>query len=128
MGLTGKVAFITGASRGVGKSVALALARAGCDVVVASKTTAGSERLPGSIFDTAAEIERLGRRALPIQLDVRDDAQVERAVKEALDRLGRVDLLVNNAGALHWRTMRETPPKRFDLVMGVNARGAYVCS
>lgn len=128
MKFKGKVAFITGASRGVGRSVALALAREGCDVVCAAKSTESSERLPGSIFETAAEVERLGARGLPVQLDVRDEAQVERAVKEALDRLGRVDFLVNNAGALHWHGMSETPLKRFDLVMGVNARGAFACS
>lgn len=125
MKLKDRVAFITGASRGVGKSVALALAREGCDIVVAAKTVEADARLPGTIGETAAEVERLGRRALPIQLDVRDDAAVERAAQQALDKLGRVDFLVNNAGALHWRPLTETPMKRFDLVMGVNARGAF---
>jgi citronellol/citronellal dehydrogenase len=120
-----RVAFITGASRGVGKCLALALAREGCDVVVAAKTVDADARLPGTIGETAAEIEKLGRRALPIQLDVRDDAMVERAAAEALAKMGRIDFLVNNAGALHWRPMTETPMKRFDLVMGVNARGSF---
>ena len=120
-----RVAFITGASRGVGKCLALALAREGCDVVCAAKTVEADARLPGTIGETAAEVEKLGRRALALRLDVRDDAAVERAVKEALDKMGRVDFLVNNAGALHWRTMTETPMKRFDLVMGVNARASF---
>jgi len=124
----GKVAFVTGASRGVGKALALRLADEGCDVVVAAKTAEAGGKLPGTIFDTAQEIEAHGRRALPIQLDVRDDAAVEAAVKQALDRLGRVDFLVNNAGALFWRPLAETPMKRFDLVMGVNARGAFACT
>lgn len=128
MRFEGKVAFVTGASRGVGKCIALALAREGCDVVIAAKTVKDNEFLPGTIGDTAAEVERLGRKALAVQLDVRDDAAVERAVKQALDRFGRVDFLVNNAGALHWRPMTESPMKRFDLVMGVNARGAYACT
>jgi citronellol/citronellal dehydrogenase len=123
-----RVAFITGASRGVGKCVALALAREGCDIVVAAKTVADSARLPGTIHDAAAEVEKLGRRALAVQVDVRDEASVERGVKAALDKLGRIDFLVNNAGALHWRSMLETPMKRFDLVMEVNARGAFACT
>ena len=121
----GKVAFVTGASRGVGKALALALARAGCDVVIASKTVTPDPRLPGTIGETAREVEALGRRALPIAVDVRDDAAVERAVKAALDQLGRVDFLVNNAGALFWRALADTPLKRFDLVVGVNVRGSF---
>jgi citronellol/citronellal dehydrogenase len=124
----GKVAFVTGASRGVGKAIALELARAGCDVVIASRTTAPDPRLPGTIGDTAREVEALGRRALPIAVDVRDDAAVERAVKAALDQMGRVDFLVNNAGALFWKPLADTPLKRFDLVMAVNARGAFACA
>jgi citronellol/citronellal dehydrogenase len=122
-----KVAFITGASRGVGKSLALALAREGCDIIAAAKTAEPDPRLPGTIYDTAREVEALGRRALPVVLDVRDDASVERGVKDALAKLGRVDFLLNNAGALHWKPMTGTPLKRFDLVMGVNARGAFSC-
>jgi citronellol/citronellal dehydrogenase len=123
-----RVAFITGASRGVGKQIALALAQEGCDVVVAAKTAAPDPRLPGTIHETAAEVVALGRRALAVPLDVRDDAAVERAVKQALDHFGRIDYLVNNAGALNVRPMTETPMKRFDLVMGVNARGAFSCT
>lgn len=125
MSFAGKVAFVTGASRGVGKCVALALAREGCDVVVAAKTEQANPGLPGTIHDTAREIEKLGRRALAVKVDVRDDVAVERAVKLALDGLGRIDFLVNNAGALHWRPLADTPMRRFDLVMGVNARAAF---
>src|SRR5688572_27946322 len=128
MKFKGKVAFVTGASRGVGKCIALALAREGCDIVVAAKTVEADARLPGTIHEAAAEVEKLGRRALAVRMDVRDDAQVERGVKEALDKMGRVDFLVNNAGALHWKPMTETSMKRFDLVMGVNARGAFGCT
>jgi citronellol/citronellal dehydrogenase len=128
MSFLGKVAFITGASRGVGKAIALELARAGCDIVVASRTTTPDPRLPGTIGDTAREIEALGRRALPVAVDVRDDAAIERALKSALDQLGRIDFLVNNAGALFWRPLTDTPLKKFDLVMGVNARAAFACA
>ncbi|MBI4616881.1 MAG: SDR family oxidoreductase [Planctomycetes bacterium] len=128
MRFEGRVVFVTGASRGIGKCVALTLAREGCDVVVAAKTVESSPRSPGSIGDVAAEVEKLGRRALPVELDVRDESSVERGVKTALDRFGRIDFLVNNAGALHWHPVTATPMKRFDLVMGVNVRGAFACT
>jgi citronellol/citronellal dehydrogenase len=123
-----RVAFVTGASRGVGRALALRLAEEGCDVVVAAKTAAPHPRLPGTIQETAREIEERGRRAIALPLDVRDDTAVERAVKSALDHFGRIDFLVNNAGALHWHPVAETPLKRFDLVMGVNVRGTFACT
>jgi citronellol/citronellal dehydrogenase len=123
-----RVALVTGASRGVGKALALRLAAEGCDVVVAAKTVAPDPKLPGTIHETAREIEALGRRALAVQLDVRDDAAVERVVAEALARWGRIDFLVNNAAALYWRPVAETEMKRFDLVMSVNVRGAFACT
>jgi citronellol/citronellal dehydrogenase len=123
-----RVAFVTGASRGVGRALALRLADEGCDVVVAAKTAAPHPRLPGTIHETARDIEARGRRALALPLDVRDDVAVEHAVKAALDAFGRIDFLVNNAGALHWQPVAETPLKRFDLVMGVNARGTFACT
>ena len=126
--LAGKVAFVTGASRGVGKCIALALAREGCDVVVAAKTVEADARLPGTIHEAAAEVEKLGRRALAVRVDVREESTIERGVAAAIERFGRIDFLVNNAGALHWRAMTESPLKKFDLVMGVNARGAYACT
>lgn len=128
MDFDGRVAFITGASRGIGKCIALKLAREGCDVVIAAKSTESTEQLPGSINHTAAEVEKLGRRALPVSVDVRDDQAVEEAVSKAMDEFGRIDFLINNAGALHWRKLLDTPMKRFDLVMGVNARGAFSCT
>src|SRR5436305_3829430 len=126
--LTDRVAIVTGASRGIGRAIALGLARAGCAVVVAAKTTESSEKLPGSIFSVAAEVEALGAQALAVQVDVRDEAQIEALAARTLERFGRVDLLVNNAGALHWQSLLETPAKRFDLVMGVNARAAFLCA
>jgi len=128
MGFEGRVAFITGASRGVGKTLAIALARAGCDIAVAARSTESTERLPGSIHDTARAVEAEGRRALPLRVDVRDDQQVDEAIARTVDELGRIDFLINNAGALHWRSLLETPMSRFDLVMGVNLRGAFACT
>jgi citronellol/citronellal dehydrogenase len=94
---------------------------------VAAKSTASTDKLPGSIHSVAAEVESLGAQALPVQVDVRDEGQIESMAKATLDRFGRVDLLVNNAGALFWQPVLDTPAKRFDLVMGVNARAAFLC-
>jgi citronellol/citronellal dehydrogenase len=128
MRFDGKVAFITGASRGVGRCIALALAREGADIVVAAKTVEPNPRLPGTIHTTAAEVEALRRRALPVQVDVRDENAVAAAVRATLDRFGRIDILVNNAGALFWQPVADTPMARFDRVMGVNVRGAFACT
>jgi citronellol/citronellal dehydrogenase len=126
--LDGGVAIITGASRGIGRALALGLARAGCRVVIAAKSTESRDNLPGSIYTVAAEVEALGGQALPLQVDVRDDAQLEAMVTRTLDCFGRVDVLINNAGALHWQGILDTPAKRFDLVLAVNARAAFLAS
>src|SRR5260221_1289911 len=99
--LNGRVAIITGSSRGIGRAIALGLAREGCDVVIAAKSTESTEKLPGSIFSVSAEAEALGVRALPVQVDLRDADQIEAMAATTLARFGRIDLLVNNAGALH---------------------------
>ena len=126
--LTGKVAVITGASRGIGKCLALECARAGADVVVAAKSEKSRDKLPGSIHETAAEVEALGRRALAVRTNVREVEDLENLISTALAEMGRIDILINNAGALHWRPMVDTPAKRYDLMMEVNARAAYVAS
>src|SRR5438105_3565147 len=126
--LQGKTAIITGASRGIGRALALGLARAGCAVVIAAKSTESTEKLPGSIFTVAAEVEALGAQALPVQVDVRQPEQIVALVAQTRARFGCIDILVNNAGALWWQPLLDTPPKRFDLVMGVNARAAFLCS
>jgi citronellol/citronellal dehydrogenase len=123
----GQVAIITGASRGIGRAIALGLARNGWHVVIAAKSTTSTEKLPGSIFTVAAEVEALGAQALPVAVDVRDADQIDNLTARTLERFGRIDLLVNNAGALHWASLLETPAKRFDLVMGVNARASFLC-
>jgi citronellol/citronellal dehydrogenase len=126
--LAGKVAIVTGASRGIGRALALGLGRAGCHVVIAAKSTTSTERLPGSVFTVAAEVEALGAQALPIAVDVRDEAQIEGLATRSREHFGRIDILVNNAGALWWKPVQETPAKRFDLVMDVNARAAFLCA
>lgn len=129
MRLKDRVVFITGASRGIGRAVALACAREGAHVVVAAKTeVADNPRLPGTIHDVAREAAALGVEALAVKLDVRDDAACDAAVARAIERFGRIDALVNNAGALWWADVVETPVKKFDLIMGINVRAAFVLS
>jgi len=123
-----RVASITGASRGIGQAIALGLARHGCHIVVAAKSVESTERLPGSIHTVAKELEALGVSALPIQVDVRAADQIEAMTAQTMQRFGRIDILINNAGALWWKPVLETPAKRFDLVMGVNARAAFFAS
>lgn len=120
-----KVAFITGATRGIGKACALRLAREGWDIVVAARSVEEDPRLPGTIHTAAAEIAQYGTDVLPVACNVRDAEQIQQAARIALDRFGRVDAVINNAGALWWRRMDETPVKRFDTLVGVNVRGTY---
>lgn len=126
--LTGQVALITGASRGIGKVIALALAEAGADIVVAAKSEKSRESLPGSIHETADEVRALGRRALAVKTNVRNTEEVEAMVAAALEEFGRIDILLNNAGAMFWRPVALTPPKRFDLMMEVNVRASYLAT
>jgi citronellol/citronellal dehydrogenase len=127
MRLKDRVVFITGASRGIGRAVALACAREGADIVVAAKSEVESNpRLPGTIHSVAKEVEELCRRALPIKLDVRDADACEAAVAQAAAHFGRLDVLVNNAGALWWADVTGTPAKKFDLVMSINVRASFV--
>jgi citronellol/citronellal dehydrogenase len=126
--LSGRVAIVTGASRGIGKAIALRLAREGADVVIAAKSETSTAKLPGSIHDTADEIRALGRRALPVQTDVRSEEAIQNTVAKTIEEFGRVDILINNAGAIWTQRIIDTPPKRFDLMIGVNVRAAYIGS
>ncbi|QDG51099.1 SDR family NAD(P)-dependent oxidoreductase [Persicimonas caeni] len=126
--LDGQVAFITGSTRGIGREIAIALAKRGCNIVVTGKTDEPRDDVPGTIYTTAEEVEEAGAEALPLKLDVRYDDQIEDAINQTVDKWGRLDILINNAGAIHLKSVLETPPKRFDLLMGVNARAAYACS
>jgi citronellol/citronellal dehydrogenase len=126
--LKGKTLFITGASRGIGKAIALRAAADGANVAIAAKTAEPHPKLPGTIFSAAEEIEAAGGRALPLQVDIRDESQVQAAVAKTAETFGGIDILVNNASAISLTGTLETPVKRFDLMWGVNARGTYVCS
>jgi citronellol/citronellal dehydrogenase len=126
--LANKVAVITGASRGIGRQVALTFARAGADIVIAAKSDAENPKIPGTIFTVAEEIRALGRRALPLKVDVRSDEDVEQMVARTMQEFGRIDILVNNAGALWWQPVAETPMKRYDLINDINSRGSFACT
>mmetsp|Transcript_16675 Transcript_16675/g.18882 ORF Transcript_16675/g.18882 Transcript_16675/m.18882 type:complete len:301 (+) Transcript_16675:93-995(+) len=125
MNLAGRVALVTGSSRGIGRECILALARKGCNVVVAAKSVEDAPNLPGTIFSVAKEAEALGVKALPLQMDLRDEKQIKTAVDQAVSSFGRVDILVNNASALWWQDIGDTPMKKFDLINSINARGAF---
>jgi citronellol/citronellal dehydrogenase len=126
--LKGKTLFITGASRGIGREIALRAARDGANVAVAAKTAEPHPKLAGTIHSVAEEIEKAGGKALAIQLDVRDDAAIADAVKRTAEAFGGIDILVNNASAISLTPTMATPAKRFDLMLGVNARGTFLCS
>ncbi len=123
--LRGRVAIVTGSSRGIGRAVALRLAAAGCDLCVTAKSTAPTPHLPGSIYETRDAVIALGRRAIAVPCDVRHDEEVDAMVQATLDAFGRIDILINNAGALWWKDVLDTPMNRFDLVLDVNARAAF---
>ena len=128
MGLSNQTIFITGASRGIGRSIALRCARDGANIVIAAKTSDPNPKLPGTIHSAAAEIEAAGGHALALQTDIRDEASVLAAVEQAVARFGGIDILVNNASAISLTPTTATPIKRFDLMFGVNVRGTYLCT
>ena len=126
--LHGRVAIVTGSSRGIGRAMVLRLAREGASVVVTGKSESGTDRLPGSIHTVVDEVERAGGTALAVRVDVRNDDEVKAMVDTTVDRFGRIDILVNNAGALWWQPILQTPPKRYDLMWQINVRHAYLCA
>jgi len=123
--LSTKVAFITGGSRGIGKAIANKLASEGWSIVIAAKTVEPHPKLEGTIYTAQAEVEKHGGEVLAVQCDVTDEASIAAAADATLSRFGRIDAVINNAGALWWKNMDETPTRRFDMVMNVNARGSY---
>ena len=127
-GLKGKTLFITGASRGIGREIALRCARDGANIVVTAKTAEPHASLPGTIHSVAAEVDAAGGKALALQLDVRDEAAIAAAVSEAVRVFGGIDILVNNASAIMLTGTAATPMRRYDLMQGVNARGTFACS
>jgi len=127
-GLQGKTLFITGASRGVGRAIAMRAAADGANIVVAAKTDRPHPKLPGTIHTVAEEIEQAGGRALPVVTDIRSEEAVTRAVDSAVARFGGIDALVNNASAIDLSGTLDLPMKRYDLMQQINARGTFLSS
>ncbi len=125
MSLAGKTMFVTGGSRGIGLAIAKRAAQDGANVVLAAKTADPNPKLPGTIYSAAEECEAAGGRALPLQVDVLDDAATERAVAEAVDTFGGIDILVNNASAIDNSGTLDVKAKKYALMHGINARGTF---
>ncbi|HYM28601.1 MAG TPA: NAD(P)-dependent oxidoreductase [Steroidobacteraceae bacterium] len=128
MDLKGRTLFISGGSRGIGLAIALRAAADGANIVIAAKTAEANPKLPGTIHSAAREIEQSGGACLPVQADIRDEAQVLEAVRLGAERFGGIDILVNNASAISLTGTEATPMKRFDLMFGVNVRGTFLCT
>ena len=126
MQFAGKTVLITGVSRGIGKAIALRLARDGANVVVAAKSVEENPKLGGTIFSAAQEIEEAGGQALAVACDIRFEDQIDRVVEQTVARFGGIDMLVNNASAISLTTTEQTEPKRFDLMHDVNVRGTFM--
>jgi len=127
-GLKGRTLFITGASRGIGLAIAKRAAADGANIVVVAKTAEPDVRLPGTIYSAAEEIRAAGGKALPLQVDIRDDQAVLAAVEQAVLTFGGIDILVNNASAISLTDTPHTAMKRYDLMHGINARGTFLCT
>jgi len=126
--LAGKTLFISGASRGIGKAIALKAAKDGANVAIAAKTAQAHPKLPGTIYTAAEEIEAAGGKALPCIVDIRYEDQVKKAVEETVAKFGGIDILINNASAISLTGTLRTPMKTYDLMNQINARGTYLCT
>jgi citronellol/citronellal dehydrogenase len=126
--LKGKTLFITGSSRGIGLAIALRAARDGANIVIAAKTEQPHPKLPGTIYTAAEDINRAGGNALPLAVDVRDEAMVQDAIEKTVGRFGRLDIVVNNASAIQLTPVTSTDMRRFDLMHQINTRGTFMVS
>jgi citronellol/citronellal dehydrogenase len=128
MSLKGKTLFITGASRGIGLAIALKAAKEGANITVAAKTDTPHPKLPGTIHSAAEEIEKAGGKAFPLVVDVRDEVNVNEAMKKTADKFGGIDIVINNASAIQLLPTTQLDMKRFDLMHQINTRGTFVVS
>src|SRR6187431_2870181 len=126
MSLHNKTAFITGASRGIGKAIALQLAKNGANIVIAAKSVEENPKLGGTIFSAAKEIEDAGGKALAVQCDIRFEDQIQAAIDKAVAQFGGIDIVINNASAISLSPTEQTEPKRFDLMNDINVRGTFL--
>ena len=122
---TNKTVFITGASRGIGKAIALRLAAEGANIIVVAKSVEENAKLGGTIFSAAKEIEDAGGKALAIQCDIRFEEQIKAAVEKAVSQFGGIDIVINNASAINLSPTEQTEPKKFDLIHDINVRGTF---
>jgi citronellol/citronellal dehydrogenase len=128
MSFQNKTVLITGASRGIGKAIGIKLAKEGANIIIASKSTEENLKLGGTIFSAAVAIEAAGGKALPVQCDIRDEAQVQNAIDKGVECFGGIDILINNASAIALTNTEVTEPKRFDLMYDINVRGTFFVS
>jgi citronellol/citronellal dehydrogenase len=128
MSFQNKTVFITGGSRGIGKSIALRFAKEGANIVIAAKSIEENPKLGGTIFSAAKEVEAAGGKALPVQCDIRFEVQVQRAVESAVNTFGGIDILVNNASAISLTKIEATDPKAFELMHDINVKGTFFVS
>ena len=128
MSLAGRTLFITGASRGIGLAIALRAARDGANIAIAAKTAEPHPKLAGTIYTAAYEIEQAGGRALPLAVDVRDEAAVLAAVRECAQHFGGIDICINNASAINLASIQQIEMRRYDLIQQINTRGTFLAS
>lgn len=121
-----KTVLITGASRGIGKAIALRLASAGANIVIAAKSTTEDGRLGGTIFATAREVESAGGRGLPVFCDIRDEQLIREVMEKTADKFGSLDIIINNASAINLSNTVQMEAKRFDLLFDINVRGTFM--
>jgi citronellol/citronellal dehydrogenase len=126
MSFQNKTAIITGATRGIGKAIALRLAKEGANIVIAAKSVEENPKLGGTIFTAAAEIEAAGGKALAIQCDIRFEEQIQHVVDKTVEQFSGIDILINNASAISLTPTEKTEPKRFDLMHDINVRGTFM--
>ncbi|RMH87734.1 NAD(P)-dependent oxidoreductase [Lysobacter pythonis] len=126
--LSGKTLFITGASRGIGRAIALRAAAEGANVAIVAKSGVANPRLPGTIHSVAEEVRAAGGQALALKCDIRDEDEVKAALAATIDTFGGLDILVNNASAIWLAGALDTPMKRYDLMTQVNSRGSFLCA
>ncbi len=121
-----KTVLITGASRGIGKAIALRLAKEGANTVIAAKSVEEDPRLGGTIFSVAEEVEAAGGKALAVQVDIRYEEQIQAMVQKTVEKFGGIDVVINNASAIQLTPTEQTDTKRFDLMQSINVRGTFL--
>ncbi|MHA1914749.1 MAG: SDR family oxidoreductase [Promethearchaeota archaeon] len=126
--LEGKTLFITGASRGIGKAIALRAAKDGANIAVVAKTKIPNPKLPGTVYSAVDDIKSAGGNAIPCITDIRFEEQVQNAIDTTLNKFGGIDILINNASAINLSPTLDITMKRFDLMFSVNTRGTFLCS